>query len=184
MTFPTASPPPDAPLRSQPADFPQKAETWVAWLSPFTVELNAIVEWINNLTPDFGMFETWRNEVVAANTAAQTALTGAQEAEANAAAIQDSLQGLADSPGGLSFEATKASADAATWAEGDVVEVQVDETMSNHRTRYKYTGGALVFMIDMDAFTFDDAVKDLEAQSLLSAEQIRQSMRIRALENA
>lgn len=59
--------------------------------------------------------------------------------------------------GPVKFYDTKAQADAAigTMANGDIIEVAIDETRAGARTRYKVQAGALVFVVNLDQVRVD-----------------------------
>jgi hypothetical protein len=86
--------------------------------------------------------------VASAVAAATSALAAAADAALCAGAIP-----AAEASGAIHFYDTKAAANAALagLAEGDVIEVLVDESRGNRRTRYRVESGVFVFKIDMSS---------------------------------
>lgn len=95
-----------------------------------------------------------------AATSAGTATTKAGEALASEVAAElakDNAVAAAGAIGPLKFFATKAAATAglATIPADELAEVAADESMAGSRTRYRKTGGVLVFEVDLDQLRVD-----------------------------
>lgn len=92
-------------------------------------------------------------------------LSGQAAASASAASVsaavaelaKDDAIAAASAIGPVKFYGTKAQADAAigTMADGDLLEVAVDETRANARTRYEVQAGVLVFVVNLDQVRLD-----------------------------
>ncbi len=176
--IPHVSPPPAAPQRSEPATFSNRADALVRWLAPFVSQVNAAVHFIaanvanaaEALAHKQGA-EAAKTAALASQTAAAGSATNAAAAEQSARQVEATVLAAANAQGQVAISATKAEADAATWANGDVVEVQADETLGGHRTRYRFTGGALTLLLDMDASGENELALIIANQARITRQQ-------------
>lgn len=109
--------------------------------------------------------QTWKGiEDKAEIDIAASASAAAASASAAAAGYRDETlaarndaQAAASAIGPVKFYDTKAQAGAAigTMANGDIIEVSIDETRAGARTRYKVQAGALVFVVNLDQTKVD-----------------------------
>jgi len=128
--------------------------------------------------------EAAAGNALASENASAGSATESAAAEQVVLLAQAAVLAAVNAQGQVNIVATKALADAATWVEGDVVEVQIDETSDDHRIRYLYSGAALTLLLDMDAYLLEHAVLNLQTNAILAAEQFDQRIAIRALQAA
>jgi hypothetical protein len=140
-------------------------------LAPIASEIANVSELLSDAIAAAEIAET--SEVNAAASAVSAAASAASAISASAGALRDAAaaQAAAEASGDVLFFDTKADADAALsgLSEDQIVEVFVDESYGNKRTRYRVESGALVFKLDLDSVPVYATVFDLRSSAAVGA---------------
>ncbi|MGH1579082.1 hypothetical protein [Planktotalea sp.] len=95
--------------------------------------------------------EQAQNDVNSSKYEAALSASLAAESEAITIGAETNVLSALDAQGPYTIVATKAEADALNLNNGDIVEVQADESRDGNRTRYRQEGGSLTLLIDLSA---------------------------------